>query len=92
MGSSGFQIQPVSGPEIADVGGLNGLKPLANPSKMVGRFAPHHFGWVLKRFRVVKTSKIADFLAPDRPDLKTRQSHFQTPCLNPAEHAFLQSC
>ena len=53
MGLLGFQIRPVSGPEIADFGGLNGPKSLQNPSKMVGRFAPHHFGWVLKRFRSV---------------------------------------
>ena len=52
MGLSGFQIRPVSGPEVADLEGLSG--PLIqNPSKMAGRFAPHHFGWVLKRFRAV---------------------------------------
>ncbi len=36
MGLSGFLIRPVSGPEIADLGGLSDPKPLRNPSKMVG--------------------------------------------------------
>ncbi len=53
MGLLGFQIRPVSAREFADVRRLNGPKPLQHPSKMVGREAPHHFGWVLKRFRAV---------------------------------------
>ena len=53
MGLLGFQIRPVSGPEIVDVWNLNDPQPLQNPSKMVGHFVPHHFGLVLKRFRAV---------------------------------------
>ncbi len=78
MGLSGFHIRPVSGLDIADVGGLNGPKPLRSPSKMVGCEAPHHFGWVLQRIRAVLTSKIGDLRSRNRPDLKTRQSNFQT--------------
>ncbi len=48
MGLSGFQIRLVSGPEIADVGGLDGPKPLQNQSKMVGHEAPHQFGWIVE--------------------------------------------
>ncbi len=79
MGLSGFEIRPVSGPEIADLGDLNGPKPLRNPSKMVGRFAPHHFGWALKRFRADEIPQHRRFqVKQKRPDVKTRQSHFQT--------------
>jgi hypothetical protein len=42
MGLSGFQIWPVSGTESDDFGGLSGRERLQNPSKRVGRFAPHH--------------------------------------------------
>jgi len=51
MGLFGFQIRPLSGPKIVDLGGLDGPKPVQNPVKMVGREAPHHFNWVLDRFR-----------------------------------------
>ena len=44
----------------------------------MGHFAPHHFNWVLDRFRAVWTPKIDDFRSGSRPDLKTKQSHSQT--------------
>jgi hypothetical protein len=59
MGLLGFQVRPVSGPEIANFEGLSGPKPLQNASKMVGRFAPQHFGLVLKRLKAVYISKSA---------------------------------
>jgi len=43
MGLLGFQIRPVSGPEIVDLEGLNGPKPVQNPLKVVGLEVPHHF-------------------------------------------------
>jgi len=57
--------------------GLNGPKPLENPFKVVGHEAPHHFEWVLDRFRAVETPKLDDFRPGSRPDLKTKQSHVQ---------------
>jgi hypothetical protein len=41
MGLSGFQIRPLPGPELADLGALRGPKPLQNPSKMVGAAPPN---------------------------------------------------
>ena len=76
MGLFGFRIRPVSGPEIVDFGGLNGLNPVQNPRKEVGREVPHHFSWVLGLVRAVWTHKIDDFRSGDRPDLKTRLTHF----------------
>jgi hypothetical protein len=35
-----FQIRPVSGPEMADFGGLDGPNPVQNLSKLAGCFAP----------------------------------------------------
>jgi hypothetical protein len=43
MGLLGFQIRPVSGPDIADFGGLRRPKPLRNPSNMMGREAAPPF-------------------------------------------------
>ncbi len=51
MGLFGFQTRPVSGPEILDFVVINSPKPLRNPLKIVGRYAPHHFKSVLKRLR-----------------------------------------
>ncbi len=45
-------------PNNVDVGRLNGPKQLQPPTKMVGREPPHHFGWVLKALRAVKTPAI----------------------------------
>ncbi len=53
MGLTGSRTQVVCGPEITKFWGLDGPQPLQNPSKMVGRFVPHHFGYVLKRFRTI---------------------------------------
>ncbi len=78
MGLVGFQIWPVSGPEILDGTGLNGPKLLQHPSEIVGREAAHHFGLVLKPLRAVQTRKIHDFRHRNWPDLKTKQSHSQT--------------
>ncbi len=36
MELSGFQIRPISGPVLADFEGLDGPKPLQNPSKLIG--------------------------------------------------------
>jgi len=77
MGSFGCQCRPASGPEIVDVGGLNGSKPAQNPFEVVGGFAPHRFKWVLDRFRAVYATKIDDFRSRSRPALTTKQSHFQ---------------
>jgi len=78
MGLFGFQIRPISGPEILDFRCLHGPKPVQNPIKEAGCFVPHHINWVLGRFRAVKTSKIDDFLPGNRPGLKTKQAHCQT--------------
>ncbi len=78
MGWLRFQMRPASRPEIADFGSLNGPRSLQNQFQMVGRFAPHHFGWVSKRFRTGKSTNIDDFRSRNRPDLKTQQSNFQT--------------
>ena len=53
MGLLGFQNRPVSGPEIVDLGILNGPKLVQNLFKVVGHEAPHHFEWVLDRLRAV---------------------------------------
>ncbi len=72
------------GPKIVDVGGLNGPKPLRNPSKMVGRFAPHHLGSVFELFQGRLDPTIGGFRSRNRPDLKTRGSHVQAyPALEP---------
>ena len=78
MGLLGFQNKPVSEPEIVDFGGLNGPKPVRNPFKMVGRFAPRHFELVLDRFRAVWTTKIEDFRSRNLPILQTQQPQVQT--------------
>jgi len=78
MGLFGFQIRPVSGPEIVDFWGLNGPEPAQNPLEVVEREAPHHFKWVGDRFGAVYTTKIDDLRSGNRPDLKTKQSDFQT--------------
>ena len=39
MGLLSFQNRPASGPEIIDLCGLNGPKPVQHPYKMVGREA-----------------------------------------------------
>ena len=78
MGLFGFQIRPLFGPEGVDFGDPNGPKPVPNPLKVAGRFAPHNFKWVLDRFRAVCTPKVDDFRSGKRPDLKTKQCHFQT--------------
>ena len=44
-------------------------KPVQDQSKMVGREAPHHFGWVLKRIGAVETSKFGDLRSRNRPHL-----------------------
>ena len=67
MGLSGFQIRPVSGPEIADLGGLNGPNPLQNPSQMVGSEVPQFSWWV-----TVETPEIDDSQPKHRPDLKNQ--------------------
>ncbi len=48
MGQNLRSARPFPGTDIADFRGLsNRPTPLRNPSKRVGRFAPHHLGWVL---------------------------------------------
>ena len=74
-----FKNRPVSGPEIVDLCGLNGLKPAQNHFQTVGRKAPHHFEWVfcagLGTFRLQK-ERIS---GPQTGRfLKTQQSHSQT--------------
>ena len=64
MGLLGFQIRPVSGLEIVDLGGLNGLKAVQNQFKDVWCEAPHHF-----RYGFWFRSEI-------RLDLKTQQSQY----------------
>ena len=53
VGLFGFQILPVSEQEIVKFEGPNSSKTVQNPFKVVGRFAPHHFEWVLDGFRAV---------------------------------------
>jgi len=45
----GLQTRLVSGPEIADLGNLNGTKPVQNQFKVVA----NHLQWVLGRFGAV---------------------------------------
>ena len=81
MALLGFPTQLVSGPEILAFGNLSGPRLSArlvqNPSKLVGRFAPHHFLWVLDRFGAESIPPNPLFAVHKSAGMTTQQTHVQ---------------